>query len=160
MRLYPISFPNLNISIFINPIAISIGKINIHWYGIFIVTAILLGLALAKKDDGLYGIKFDDIFDFSLIALFSGIICARLYYVVFNLEYYILNPLEIFKIWNGGLAIYGGIIGGVISAFIFCKHKKINFLDLCDYVVPFLALRTSYRKMGKFCESRSLWKYY
>ena len=70
MNLYPISFPNLNLSFFINPIAISIFGINIHWYGILIVSAILLGLFLAKKNDGLYKIKFDDVFDFCLIGIF------------------------------------------------------------------------------------------
>ena len=99
---------------------------------------------------GLHGIKFDDAFDFILIALFVGIICARLYYVLFNLEYYIKNVNEIFSIWNGGLAIYGGIIGGVISAAIFCKIKKINFLDLCDYLVPFLALGQGIGRWGNF----------
>ena len=150
MNLYPISFPNLNLSFFVNPIAISIFGINIHWYGILITSAILIGLALAKHDDGLHKIKFDDVFDFALIGIFFGIICARLYFVLFNLEYYINNPIEIFKIWNGGLAIYGGIIGGVISAFVFCKVKKIKFLDLCDYVVPFLALAQSIGRWGNF----------
>ena len=128
MSLYPVSFPNLNLSFFINPIAMTIFGLNIHWYGIIIVFAILIGLAFAKHDDGLHGIKFDDVFDFILRAIFVGIICARLYYVLFNLDYYIQYPSETFKIWNGGLAIYGGIIGGVISAAFFCKKKKIKFL--------------------------------
>lgn len=150
MWLYPISFPNLNLSFFINPIAIRICGVNIHWYGIIIVFAILIGLAFAKRDDGLHGIKFDAVFDFILIALFVGIICARLYYVLFNLDYYIQNLNEIFKIWNGGLAIYGGIIGGVISAAFFCKKKNIKFLDFCDYLVPFLALGQSLGRWGNF----------
>lgn len=150
MRLYPIIFPNLNISLFIDPIAISIGDINIHWYGIIIVTAILIGILFAKKDDGLHGIKFDDVFDFVLIALFVGIICARLYYVVFNLDYYVKNFSEVFQVWNGGLAIYGGIIGGAITAVFFCKYKKIKFLNLGDYLVPFLALCQAIGRWGNF----------
>lgn len=150
MTLYPISFPNLNLSFFINPVAITILGLNIHWYGIIIVFAILIGLAFAKHDDGLHKIKFDDVFDFVLIALFVGIISARLYYVLFNLDYYIKNPNEIFKIWNGGLAIYGGIIGGAISAVFFCKKKKIKFLDLCDYIVPFLAFAQGLGRWGNF----------
>lgn len=150
MTLYPISFPNLNLSFFINPIAITIFGFNIHWYGIIIVSAILIGLALAKRDDGLHKIKFDDVFDFVLVALFIGILCARVYYVLFNLDYYIERPNEIFSIWNGGLAIYGGIIGGAISAAIFSKIRKINFLDLCDYLVPFLALGQGLGRWGNF----------
>lgn len=98
----------------------------------------------------MHGIKFDTVFDFALIGILVGIIFARLYYVLFNLEYYIENPSEIFSIWNGGLAIYGGIIGGILAAIIFCKIKNIKLFDLCDYVVPFLAIRTSYWKMGEF----------
>lgn len=79
-----------------------------------------------------------------------GIICARAYFVLFNLEYYINNLSEIFSIWNGGLAIYGGIIGGAISAAIFCKVRKIRFLDLCDYLVPFLALGQAIGRWGNF----------
>lgn len=150
MELFPISFPNLNISLLIDPIAISIGNINIYWYGIIVVMAIFIGLILARKDDGLYGVKFDDVFDFLLIALFVGIVFARLYYVVFNINYYIKNPLEIFAIWNGGLAIYGGIIGAVIVAVIFCKHKKIKFLNFGDYLVPFLALGQAIGRWGNF----------
>lgn len=150
MNIYPISFPNLNISLFVNPIAISIFGINIHWYGILIVSAILIGLALAKRDDGLHKIKFDDIFDFALIGIFIGIICARIYFVIFNLDYYMNHPNEIFSIWNGGLAIYGAIIGGAITAFIFCKRKKINFLSLCDYLVPLLALGQGIGRWGNF----------
>ncbi len=99
MGIYPISFPNLNLSFLINPVAFSFCGLKVHWYGIIIVTAIFIGIMLAKKDDGLYKIKYDDILDYAIIALFVGIICARLYYVVFNMEYYINNPSEIFKIW-------------------------------------------------------------
>lgn len=158
MSVYPISFPNLNISVLINPIAISIGKVNIYWYGIIIVTAMLLGIFLAKRDDKLHGIKFEDVFDFLLIGLFVGIICARLYYVLFKFRYYIENPLEIFQVWNGGLAIYGGIIGGIITAYFFCRVKKINFLNLCDYLVPFLALGQSIGRWGNFVNQEAYGK--
>ena len=150
MTIYPISFPNFNLSFLINPVAFSIFGFDIYWYGIIIVFAILIGLFFAKRDDGLHKIKFDDVFDFVLIALFVGILCARFYYVLFNLDYYMANPGEIFSIWNGGLAIYGGIIGAIISAAIFCKIKKINFFDLCDYLVPFLALGQGLGRWGNF----------
>ena len=150
MTTYPISFPNLNISFFINPVAISIFGFKIHWYGILIVAAILIGLFLAKRDDGLHEIKFDNVFDFVLLGILSGITCARIYFVIFNIDYYKNNLAEIFGIWNGGLAIYGGFIGGIIAALIFCKIKKMNFLNLCDYLVPFLALGQSIGRWGNF----------
>ena len=138
--MYPISFPNLNLTFNINPIAISIFGINSYWYGIIIVTGVLLGLYLAKKDDGLHGIKYSDVIDFVTIAVFVGILFARGYYVLFKLDYYISHPSEIIKIWNGGLAIYGGIIGGVLTCIFFCRKRKIKFLNMADYLVPFLVL--------------------
>jgi prolipoprotein diacylglyceryltransferase len=77
---------------------------------------------------------------------------------MFNVDYYIKNPVEIFNLRNGGLAIYGGIIGGFITCYVFCKKKKINLLDLIDYIVPALAIRAINWKMGQFYKSRSLWK--
>lgn len=148
--MHPISFPNLNLTFNINPVAISIFGINIYWYGIIIVTAILIGLFLAKKDNGLHGIKYDDVFDFILIALLLGIISARIYYVIFKLDYYKIHPKEILMIWNGGLAIYGGIIGGVIAAIFFCKRRKISFLNLADYIVPYLAFGQALGRWGNF----------
>lgn len=153
----PISFPNLNLTFLINPVAISIFGLNIYWYGIIIVSAILLGLLLAKRDNGLHKIKFEDMFDFVIIAVIIGIISARLYYVLFKLEYYKNNLDEIFKIWNGGLAIYGGIIGALVTCVFFCKKRGIKFLNMTDYIVPFLALRSIYWQMGKFNKPRSIW---
>ena len=148
--MHPISFPNLNLTFNINPIAISIFGINIYWYGIIIVIGVLLGLYLAKKDDGLHGIKYSDVIDFVTIAVFVGILFARGYYVLFKLDYYISHPSEIIKIWNGGLAIYGGIIGGVLTCIFFCRKRKIKFLNMADYIVPFLVLGQSIGRWGNF----------
>lgn len=147
---YPISFPNLNLTFNINPIAISIFGINIYWYGIIIAIGILVGLCLAKKDNGLHGVKYSDVIDFLTIAMFVGIVFARGYYVLFKLDYYISHPSEIIKIWNGGLAIYGGIIGGVLTCIFFCRKRKIKFLNMADYLVPFLALGQSIGRWGNF----------
>ena len=106
---------------------------------------------------GKYGIKFADIIDLCIFLIPISIICARLYYVLFEINYYIKEPLQIFNLRNGGLAIYGGIIGGAVTCYIYCKKKKINILDLLDFMVPCLALRTSNWKMGKFCKCRSTW---
>lgn len=146
----PIIFPNLNLSFDINPVAFSIGNKDIYWYGIIITLGIVLALFLAWKNRDKQKIKWDDVTDFVLFAVPIGIICARLYYVIFKWEYYSKNLAEIFKIWNGGLAIYGGVIGGILTAIVFCKIKKINFLELCDYCAPYLALCQSIGRWGNF----------
>lgn len=79
-----------------------------------------------------------------------GIIGARIYYVLFNLSKYLNEPLKIFAIKDGGIAIYGGIIAIAIYTFIFCKIKKKNFLDLADYLIPYLALGQSIGRWGNF----------
>ena len=146
----PILFPNLGLSIDINSVAFSIGEKNVYWYGVIITLGIVLALFIAWKNRENKKIKWDDITDFLLYAIPIGIICARLYYVVFKWDYYSQHIEEIFKIWNGGLAIYGGIIGGILAAFVFCKVKKISFLDICDYCAPYLALCQSIGRWGNF----------
>jgi len=148
--MYNVSFPNLNLYFNINPIAFSFYNINVYWYGIFIALSIILGLIFAKLKDGKYGIAFDDVEEFVLWAIPIGIIFARLYYVAFSWEIYKDNPLSVFEIWNGGIAIYGGIIGAILTAIIFCKLKKIKLLNLLDYVVPFLALGQAIGRWGNF----------
>lgn len=152
-----ITFPELNLEFNINRIALSIGNINIYWYAILMVSAFVISLTIFKIKDGKFDVKFNNILDLALFIIPIAIISARLYYILFNINYYIVNPMQIFNLRNGGLAIYGGIIGGVITCYIFCKKKKINLLDVLDYIVPCLALRTSNRKMGEFCKSRSIW---
>lgn len=133
----------------INKIAFEILGIPIHWYAVLIVFSIALTLILSKKNDGKYGIKHTDIIDLSIILIPISFICARIYYVVFNMKNY-HTLAQILNIKDGGLAIYGGIIGGVITAYIFCKKKNINILDLLDYLAPFLALSQSIGRWGNF----------
>lgn len=147
--------------IIINPVALSFGKLNIYWYGAIIASSVLLGLYLldkrTKNKEKSFGIKFENISDYSFGAIFWGFICARIYYVIFNLKYYLANPLEIIQIWNGGIAIYGGIIGAILYGIYFCKKKNIKFFDMADLLIPYLALAQSIRQMGEFHKSRSVW---
>ena len=115
-----------------------------------IVIAILLGIFILKLKEGLYNIKFQDILDLSLWLIPISIIFARAYYIVFTLDYFLLEPLQILNIRSGGLAIYGGIIGGVLTIFIFCKKRKISFLNMLDYIVPTLALGQAIGRWGNF----------
>ena len=145
-----IKFPGLNLNLEISKTAFSIGNINIYWYAILMVSAFIIALIILKIKDGKFGIKFSDIFDLSIYVIPISIISARIYYILFNLEYYIHNPYNIFDLRSGGLAIYGGIIGALITCYIFCKKRKINLLDLIDYVVPVLALGQAIGRWGNF----------
>lgn len=145
-----ISFPGLNLNLQISKTAFSIGNINVYWYAILMVSAFIIALIILKIKDGKFGIKFSDIFDLSIYVIPISIISARIYYILFNIEYYIHNPYNIFDLRSGGLAIYGGIIGALITCYIFCKKRKINLLDLIDYVAPVLALGQAIGRWGNF----------
>lgn len=145
-----ILFPGLNLEFHISKIAIQVGKISIHWYAVFIVFAFALALHLSKRKNGLYNIKFENILDLFLILIPVSIICARLYYCIFKPNLYTKNPLQILNITNGGLAIYGGIIGGAITCYIYCRRKKIDILNLLDYIVPYLSLGQAIGRWGNF----------
>lgn len=145
-----ILFPGFNLNFQINSVAINIFGIEIYWYAIFIVLGFILAIFLCKKDDGKYNIKFDDILTLIVMLIPVSIICARIYFVAFKMDYYMQNPLEIFNIRNGGLAIYGGIIGAIITIAIFSKIKKIRLLDILDYIAPYLPLGQAIGRWGNF----------
>lgn len=123
---------------------------NIAWYGVIIGVGMLLGVLLATYRAKKKGYQSDLIFDFILIALPIAIICARLYYVVFEWEDYVGNPIKIFAIREGGLAIYGGVIGGFLSAVVFCKINKFPILKLIDLAIPSLVLGQAIGRWGNF----------
>ncbi len=127
-----IEFPYLDLKFFINRVAFHIGEKPVYWYGLIIalglVVAAITAIYLGKKNQ----VSSDTILDIVLWGIPSAIFFARAYYVIFNFELYSLNPLDIFKIWNGGIAIYGAIIGAIISTVIYCRIKKINTLKVMD----------------------------
>lgn len=111
---------------------------------------IIVGLILAKFSKEKFGIKFDTVLEILIGGIIFGIIGARIYYVLFKLDYFLENPLQILKIRDGGIAIYGAIIAITIFVMIYCKLKKINFLNLADYLIPYLALGQSFGRWGNF----------
>ncbi|NLV49402.1 MAG: prolipoprotein diacylglyceryl transferase [Clostridiales bacterium] len=123
---------------------------NIAWYGIIIASGLLLGVLLAMHRAKRRGFKPDMILDFLFWAIPLAIVGARLYYVAFEWENYAGDLLKIFAINQGGLAIYGGVIGGIIAATIFCKIKKVPFLTLIDLAVPSLILGQAIGRWGNF----------
>ena len=134
----------------ISNIAFNVFGIDIYWYAILIVTAIVIGILWCKIHDGRYGIKFDNIIDLLIFALPVSFICARIYYCIFTWQEFSNNIFEIFNFRKGGLAIYGGLIGGAITTFIFCRVKKIDFLNLMDFFIPVVALGQAIGRWGNF----------
>lgn len=145
-----VTFPGLGLEFNIDRVAFNIFGIDIYWYAILIVSAILIAFLILKINNKKCNIEYKDILDLSIFLIPISIICARLYYVIFDLEYFLENPSQIFNIRDGGLAIYGGIIGGVITCYVFCKKRNIRFLDLLDYLVPCLALGQAIGRWGNF----------
>ena len=145
-----ISFPNIGIKFVNMSRYFSLWKFNIHWYGVIIcaglVLCILLGLRFSKK----YALNQDSMLDYVIAAVPSAIVGARLYYVLFRLDYYLANPKEIIAVWNGGLAIYGGIIGALIAIFIMSKVKKDSFFHIMDFAMPYIMLGQAIGRWGNF----------
>lgn len=130
--------------------AFEIFGVSIAWYGIIIATAMLIGSLLLLKVGKKYGYKENDLLDLVLVILPMAIIFARLYYVAFEWDYYGANPDQILAFREGGLAIHGGIIGGLLGGFIVCKVKKLNFGDLADMVSMPLILGQAIGRWGNF----------
>ena len=144
-----VTFPFVNLTFGMNPIAFTIFGIPVYWYAIFIVASIILALFLCYKKNGKYGIKYQDILDLSLILLPISFLGARIYYILFNLNNY-TSWKSMFSIKNGGLAIYGGLIAGGITIYYFCKKRSISYLDVLDYVAPVVALGQAIGRLGNF----------
>lgn len=134
----------------IDPIAIQLGPISIHWYAICIVTGLLLAVYLAQKEAPRKQIKPDDVIDFILLAFPLSILGARLYYVAFQWQDYAANPAKIFAIWEGGIAIYGGLITGAIVLFVYSYYHMINPLDFLDIAAPGVMIAQSIGRWGNF----------
>ncbi len=133
-----------------DPIMFSLFGIEIHWYSILILIGIIIGLIILEKEAKKFKYPKELIFNICFWAIIFGIIGARIYYVIFNFSYYQNNLLEIFAIWNGGLAIHGGIIAGVITVIFFAKKYHLNFLKLLDMAAPSLILAQAIGRWGNF----------
>lgn len=149
-----ISFPKIGLTMNISPIAFSIGQKGIYWYALIILAGFMAGLLLVASDSEKRGIKKDHIWDIALFGILFGIIGARIYYVLFALDEFKDNWLDVFKLWEGGLAIYGGIISAIITTVIYCKTKKINVLNALDVACVGLLLGQAIGRWGNFvnCE--------
>ena len=134
----------------IDPVAIALGPLQVHWYGVIIGLAIILALYIAIRETEKRGLDKDVFMDLMLWAIPIAILSARLYYVIFEWNYYSQNPGEIIAIWNGGLAIHGALIGGVITAIVFTKKRQVSFWQLVDIAAPSIILGQAIGRWGNF----------
>lgn len=144
-------FPNLGIEIdHLSRTAFTVFGQDIYWYGIFIGLGVVLGVLLALHEAKRTGQNPDTYLDFIIYAMIIAIIGARLYYVIFSWDFYSQHPEKIFAIREGGLAIYGGIIGGVLTAIVYSRVKKKNFWVMADTMAPSLILGQMLGRWGNF----------
>ena len=145
-----ISFPILGDFSFDPPAYFTLFGINIYFYGVLIGLGFILAMVYCSKRCSKFGVKQDDFFDMMLWLLPFSIIGARLYYVLFELDSYLAEPAKIFAIRDGGLAIYGGVIAGIIVIWLVCRRKKIPVLAMLDLVVFGLLIGQILGRWGNF----------
>ena len=173
-----ISFPTLGIEV--NPgRTLSIGPLTIHYYGLVIALGLILAVMYASRRCKEFGIKEDDLLDGVLWVTPFAILCARAYYCIFSWEEYASNPISVLYIWNGGLAIYGGVLGAALGVIVFCRIKKIRLGTLLDMVAlgfligqslgrwgnffnreAFGAATDAFTRMGLYNTTTGAWEYY
>lgn len=135
---------------YIDPVAFNIGPLSVRWYGIIIAVGILLGYFVAQRALVKAGLHKDTLVDIIFYSALFGFIAARIYFVIFQWPYYVENPSEIIKIWHGGIAIHGGLIGGFIAGVIVCKVKNLNPFQIGDIVAPSIILAQGIGRWGNF----------
>ena len=140
----------MNLILGISPIAFHIGSLPVRWYGLIIGGAILLALWLAIREGKKRGLHDDFFPDLLLWALPMAILGARAYYVIFSWDYYSQHPERIIQIWNGGLAIHGGLIAAIITGYIFCKKRNVSFWKVADIAAPSILIAQAIGRWGNF----------
>ena len=134
-----------------HPIIAKIGPFIIYSYGMMVAIAFLFGIFIAKREAVRKNIKPDLVYDLGFYLLIGSIIGARIYYILFfGLKDFSEDPMSIFKVWQGGLAIHGGILGGVIAGIIFSKVRKVSFWALADLIAPSIILGQAIGRIGCF----------
>ena len=173
-----ISFPTFGIEV--NPgRSIALGNFSIYYYGLVIALGLLLAVMYACKRSKEFGLKEDDILDGVLWVTPLAIVCARIYYVAFSWEAYADNPISILYIWEGGIAIYGGVLGAILGMAVLCKVKKLPLTVVLDLILmafligqsigrwgnffnreAFGAATDAFSRMGLFNQFTGTWEYY
>ena len=138
-----------------NRVAIDLGFIKIYWYSITMFFGVISGIIVAYIEIKRKKINVSKFENMAFYAILFGFIGARIYYCLFNLDYYLNNPLEILMVWHGGLAIHGGIIGAVIAIYIYCKKNELSFLEMLDICAPALVIGQVIGRWGNFFNSEA-----
>ncbi|MFE8701590.1 prolipoprotein diacylglyceryl transferase [Cytobacillus sp. FJAT-54145] len=134
----------------IDRVAFNLGPIPVHWYGVIIGTGLALALILAMREGEKRGLDKEVFADLMLWAIPIAIISARIYYVIFQWDYFSQNPGDIIKIWNGGIAIHGALIGSVVTAYVFTKKRGLSFWKVADIAAPSIILGQAIGRWGNF----------
>ncbi len=145
-----LSFPGLGLQFHLNRVAFQIGGFAIYWYGIIIAVAFLAGMLYAFKRVRIFGLDADRVVDVALGAIIGALVGARLYYVIFSWDEFSGNLLSIFNTRQGGIAIYGGVIGGFLAGWAMCKWRRVRFLPMADLAVGSIILGQAIGRWGNF----------
>ncbi len=173
-----ISFPFLGLEVN-PPRTLTVGPLTAHWYGIIIALGLVLAVLYGCRRSKDFGLKEDDLMDGVLWVTPFAIVCARIYYVAFSWADYAQDPISVLYIWEGGIAIYGGVLGAIAGTFAICKYKKVRFTTALDLILmlfllgqaigrwgnfmnreAFGAATDSFFRMGLFNEKTGAWEYY
>lgn len=141
---------NLLHSFYPSSILLNLGQLTIHWYGLCVVLAIGTAIFVSIKLGKYYHINKETILDLAIYLIIGGILGARIYEIFLEFPYYSHNPLSIIKIWEGGLAIHGALIGGILAAFYFAKKNKLSLIKLIALVTPSMAIGQSIGRWGNW----------
>ena len=144
-----ISFPNLGLEL--DPgRSFSIGPLTVHYYGLIIAVGLMLAVIYGCRRGKQFGLKEDTILDGVLWVTPFAILCARIYYCVFSWKEFAADPISVLYIWNGGIAIYGGVLGAIIGVAVFCKIKKCNVFAVLDLVLLGFLIGQGVGRWGNF----------
>ncbi len=148
--MYNVSFPGLGLEFEIDRVAFSIGGFSVYWYAILITTGVILSLLYAKFNCKRFCCNMDQVLNCFIVGLITAVVGARLYYVAFEWERYAADPISILYIRDGGLAIYGGIIGGLLGGGIVAKIQKMKLLPIIDMTLICFLIGQSIGRWGNF----------
>ncbi|WP_078579173.1 prolipoprotein diacylglyceryl transferase [Salipaludibacillus agaradhaerens] len=134
----------------LNPVAFELGPFTVYWYGLLIGLGAFIGYLIANREAKKRGMPADMFADLLLFALPAAIVGARIYYVIFRWEQFAENPVRVFYIWEGGLAIHGGLIGALLTAYIYARIKGLSFWKIADIAAPSIILGQAIGRWGNF----------
>lgn len=156
---FPKLFGDKGLRIPINDTVFNLGSFEVKWYGLIICLAVVLCIVLGLKACKNHGMTQDDILDYILFAIPSAMVGARLYYVIFQWENYAEEPITALYVWEGGLAVYGGVIAALIALLCVAKYKKQSFIRVAGFAMPYIILGQAIGRWGNFFNQEAFGRY-